>query len=247
MRRALVISLIGAIITAGVGSSAVKGGNPKLLPTTATFWNGGGDKIMSDGNPYVDGVRGVLCKVRTDPSSNYEFILNIVNTTRRLWYSFPSYLLLGCGTLYPPPTSDGLAVAGYVNFHGIGAMQVGEIRAVRANASAGSVGRFDFLDGNPVLPINPYNWSTNVAAYRWDQTHWYVSTSIDRIYPGFGGPIPDATLHNLVYPGDTAQLDDVTTRTFKGNYAMPFAVTIECPSCTQAPPTCGGGPCPIPQ
>ncbi len=166
---------------------------------------------------------------------------------------FPStsLLSLGCGMDPNAPISDAVAVDSFVNLHGIGAMQVGEIRAVRANAWAGTAGQFNFLDDHgPELPRFPYNCSTNIAVYRADQTHWYASTSIDRIDgitgANFAAPILDATL-NEVLPGDTAQLNDTTTLAFKGNYSMPFGMTIYCPSCTSAPPTCGVGPCVIPQ
>ncbi len=247
----LLVACIGLLFASNSAFYARSAGKTRTPSATVTFWNGPEDNIRSDGLPYTDGVRGVLCLVRTD--SNQELILNVVTSRRRLWYRFdlPSVLATDCFTGQAPTSeSTGLSVAGFLNVHGIGAIQLGEVRAVRANFFAGSVGQFNFLDANGTPPSYPWSCSTNVAVFRQDQTHWYISTSVHNIETFIqtelgGDQIPDAT-GSPVTPGDTAQLNDTTTKALLGNYRMPFGITVECPTCSM-PPDCSSRPCPIPQ
>lgn len=247
MRRTFIV--FAACVLAGSGiyqaqngqSQIQKAAKPAPNPqVTIAFLNGPGDKITGDGSAYVGGVNGVTAEMQY-PQIFFKIDSPAGKVKRYVTYIYPP----GTETATPcdpnPPigpasSAAGVKVATYVVLKSLGAIEVGETRAVRAHFGA-DVGEF--------LWLSPYNTATGacsdtVAAYRSDQWHWQLSTSIDRLtiptgeYHGVAsdGRILDAEL-NWVTPSDMSQLG-----TFTGNYRMPFALTVYCPTCTLPQPSC---------
>jgi hypothetical protein len=257
-----VAALTGA---GGAGAAAKPAANPQA---TVVFLNAATDSILSDGSAYAGGVSGVVAEIQGGGSG--PLLLNIVNTSskpkRYLLYKYPESAKIDLSAVQSPspypcgyypgnagPTSatTGVKVAGYVNLHSIGQMQIGEARAVRIHFGA---------DAGQFLWLSPHNVATGscsstVVAYRQTKTMWYVGSDISRI-PG-GTTLPGVRLDpaDNVYevlgtdpswwdrPSAVSQLNAGPSL---GNYVMPFAMSVSCPKCP-APPTCQSWPCAIDQ
>jgi hypothetical protein len=156
------------------------------------------------------------------------------------------------GSTGPTSPAAGVKVAGYLNIHSLGQIQIGEARAVRIQFGA-DAGQFNWLSPHNVTTGS---CSSTVVAYRQTQTMWYVSPDIDRLgVTGLGeangvrfndqaglyevrGTFPDW----WDFPSAVAQLQDAPSL---GNYVMPFALTVSCPKCAPPPPCATGKGCEI--
>lgn len=158
------------------------------------------------------------------------------------------------GAAGPASSDSGVKVYGFMNIHSLGQMQIGEARAVRIHFGA-DTGQFLWLSPQNVATGS---CSSTVFAWRQSQTTWAVATSISRV-AGATALTEDAGVRydaaDNVYevrgtdpsiwnrPSAVAQLDDAPSR---GNYVMPFALSISCPTCP-LPPPCAAAPCAIKQ
>jgi hypothetical protein len=255
MKRTLSSLLVVLLAAAGASLTLGAAGKPPANPqATVTFMNGPGDNIQSDGRPYVGGVGGVVAELQGGTT----ILLNIATTSgknrRYLWYHYPAgtEIATPCdpsGSMGPVTSAGGVNYSGFVSIKSLGAVQIGEVRAVRLH-----IGGPD----EQFLWLSPYNVVTGqcsgvVAAYRQDQWHWQVATSTDRlsVAGGYHGIAPDGTMAdaelNWILPSGIAQLGSTF---YMGNYSMPLGLTVYCPACAAPAPCPGwaaGTPCAIPK
>ena len=263
-----VLAVWGAAALTGADGARAAGKPPANPQATVVFLNADTDNIKSDGSAYAGGVNGVVAELQG--GGNGPLLLNIVTTSskpkRYLLYKYPETAKVDLsaeassspypcgyfpGSAGPTSAATGVKVAGYVNLHSIGQMQIGEARAVRIHFGA---------DTGQFLWLSPHNVATGscsstVVAYRQTQTMWYVASDISRI-PG-GTMLPGVRLDptDNVYevvgtdpswwdrPSAVSQLNAGPSL---GNYVMPFALTVSCPKCPP-PPSCASAPCAIDQ
>ena len=273
MKVTMLLAASCLVCTTGVGLAA-RAAKPPANPTaTVTFLNAGSDNIQGDGSVYTGGVSGVVAELQggSTPDGTWsgptDLLLNIVRTTskpkRFLLYKYPESAKVDLsgelsssewpcssypGATGPTSSSTGVKVAGYVNIHSLGQIQIGEARAVRVHFGA---------DAGQFLWLSPHNVTTGscsstVVAYRQTQTTWYVSPDVSRM-PGVTslGESAGVRFNDQVgsyevrgtspgwwdFPSAVAQLEDAPSL---GNYLMPFALTVSCPKCPP-PPACATG------
>jgi hypothetical protein len=267
---------VAVATTVGLAASG-KGGKPVPNPqATVTFGNGPSDNILSDGSAYAGGAGGVVDELQsgTTPDGNWtgptNLLLNVtapsLKPKRYLLYKYPeaakadlhlqaSSSPYSCsyypGSQGPTSVAAGVKVAGYMNIHSIGQMQIGEARAVRIHFGA---------DQGQFLWLSPHNVATGscsstVIAYRDSQTTWHVATDIDRI-PGAAGlsvangvrlaadGVYEVRGTDVSWWDRPSAVSQLNAGPSVGNYRMPFAMTISVPT-APAPPPCTVKPCTI--
>ena len=259
MKRSLLafglVSLCIALLLVMTSVPLPAAGKPPANPqATVTFLNGPGDNIQSDGKPYVGGVGGVVAEMQGGTTILLNLATASAKNRRYLWYHYPAGTEVPTACDPNPPmgpvtAANGVYFGGFMSIKSLGAMQIGEVRAVRLH-----IGGPD----DQFLWLSPYNVATGqcsgvVAAFRGDQWHWQVATSAARLtlpggYHGIAadGTMADAEL-NWVLPSEMAQLGSTF---FKGNYRMPLGATVYCPTCPAPGPCPGwatGTPCAIPK
>ena len=249
---ACVVVALGASIAAKGASKPVA--NPQV---TVSFAGQYGDGVLGDPlGTYAGGVGGVVAELQVNGntpawSGFANLLVNLTKTggrTKRYFTLTYSPIDTPCAAA-TGPSASGSKIQTYLNIHSIGAIGIGEVRAVRAYLGS--------LDGE-------FGWggegsqkcATVLAAYRTGWGTWVVSTDVARlglpncdvagIEPGTcsldaQGHVASATL--LSYLGTDGKVDANGnigpsyrspsgvnqlgfTTGFLGNYDMPFAITV---------------------
>jgi hypothetical protein len=252
------------VVANGQGKKGGGGGGGTVANPLVTVGFSGlaGDGLLGDtlGN-YVGGKGGVTAELQPNgnpaPFGGFaNVLLNIMLTSgknKRLFtFDYPAPISVGCDGYItgPSPTRTNYKYAGWLNVHSIGAIAVGEVRAVKAFLMSpdGEMGYTNEGDGGGLC-------STPVAVYRSAWNTWTISTDIARLglnpnqsYPGvatcdaFNNPNPDGPYTCIMaYRGvdDWAAANGGTvyrtpqglnqlgfTTSFVGNYEMQWAITV---------------------
>jgi hypothetical protein len=276
------------VVAAGVTLVAKPAGKPPANPkVTIAFANklgttsDPGDNIFQDSGPYVGGTSYVVAEMQ-----GYMAYLQVTvgsspkQPGRSLLFRYPESdrAPLGCNPttapLFPSNESFVKTRVAWTEMWQLGAMQVGEVRAVGIGFYQSNSPAVRWMRDTLVDPTCYHLCSDMVVAYRQDLNHWQVATSLSRLtlsanakgiyrkqadgtfvadragtyvyHPGDPG-VPGSP--ELVEPGDVAQLGE-TVDTFQGNFHMRFSLTVYCPTNPPAPLTCadvpGGWPCGLP-
>jgi len=192
---------------------------PNFTGASVEFRDGGGDRIRSDGGPYVDGGQRGL-EVRMWINGSQDLTIGTFSSGRTLYFDF-SGKVTGSGN---GPTGTMFDNA-FVNIRAIADMSIGETRTTKASFNT-AIGNFRWL-GSPLpeggsVSGEPYG-SQAVVVERTAAETWEVYT-----------PVPPDT---LIAPGYTAGDLNVLLKTVKntvtpiGNYHMPFGLTVTCTTC----------------
>ncbi len=255
----LCVGLCVCVGLAAVGTAAKGAAKPPANPQVTVGFSGqAGDGILGDtyGN-YVGGVNGVVAELQpngnTPAWSGYaNLLVNIANTggRNRRYFTFNyAPVATDCSPVPTGPSAVNSNYKGVLAIHSIGAIGIGEVRAVRAYAFAAD-GEFGWVGEASV------KCSTTVAAYRTGWGTWVVSSDVARlglpncdvvgIEPGSctldgAGHVASATILSYLgldgktdangnsgpswqTPSGLNQLGFTTG--FVGNYNMPFAITV---------------------
>jgi hypothetical protein len=189
---------IGAVLTAialavtmangqGNGKAAAGGGggtakNPAL---TIGFSGQAGDGLLGDALGNYVGGGSVLAEMQPNgspaPFTGFaNMLLNITGGKRYFMFNYPSTVSAGCdGLISPPsPSRTNYKYGGWLNVHSVGAIAIGEVRAVGAflGSPDGEMG-YTNMD----QPNNAALCSTPVAVYRSAWNSWTISTDITRL------------------------------------------------------------------
>lgn len=278
----IIVAGAGLVLPAAGGPSGKPAGskpvaNPKVTVTfdNALFTAGGsgpGDNVFQD-KPYTGGTTNVTAEFQ-----GYRVYLTATatgKTKRYILFRYPAadQAFLGCSPTTAPlftPNDNFVSSNAWVEIWQLGAMQVGEVRAIGMAYYPYYSPAIRWMRSTLANPDCYHECSDMVVAYRQDLNHWQVATSLSRLELGsnaFGifmkqpdgtfvpdvsgtyvyhpGDDSDPLSPDLVEPGDVAQLGE-TVATFQGNYHMRFKLSVYCPLNPPAPLTCDRWPCVLP-
>jgi hypothetical protein len=190
-------------------------------PCTVQFIDRAGDKVTSDGGPYVDGQTGVSCEFN---SAN--LVLNLSSKpgrpSPRTMYATFSDPVAGWPAL-------GTLRAEFMTVLKVTRMEAGTVAATDAHFrlsngtySLNWCGTSGWQAGSPCATQDPSRESNAVVVQRRsapNQAYWDVTTDLW----AFGS--------NDSSVGDVASLFQYSTSTAIGWYHMPFQLLVYCPTC----------------
>lgn len=226
MRRTSMLIVMAALFVFPARSWAGKVTTPPPGACQVTLRDAAGDVIRSDnGQPYVNGVGGVVCTVDQDPTSVHYGWLNVQFSSTR---SQRSILYLG-------QAADADGRAGYSGFNSRGTFEVKGMAKIQWNGIA------DYYD------IAPFRANVEIGQFSGDSNFTGASTSTGSssvfVKPHSDGCTWDVWSDPTAGPFASSLGESTPTRytprvielrqqqgpqwITKGYYAMPFGATVK--------------------